>query len=259
MQSDHYTSNSSPFTHDPFSSSAFAPTRSRQPHTPVINASFSTPVTPATSYHSPYSDSISWPQASTSELPLDDLFATEDTLDTSFTNFDPLDFSVLDNMSQSAHSMSPEGSRATSKRKHDLDENWLVNDQSTLSIIDLQDPSWTLESASQPLLNTQLLIQEPSPGSSLVSTADASPSIEGPQLSPLKSAVETSNDDASARDLRRQRNTVAARKYRQKRLDRITELEQALAKTEKERDDLKLQVERWKMKAEVLQEMAKRD
>jgi Basic region leucine zipper len=55
--------------------------------------------------------------------------------------------------------------------------------------------------------------------------------------------------------LRRQRNSAAARKYRQRRLDRIEELEQALQKTQAERDDLKVQVARWRGKAEALQSL----
>ena len=43
---------------------------------------------------------------------------------------------------------------------------------------------------------------------------------------------------------KRQRNTLAARKYRQKRLDRICELENALQDVTRERDDLKLQLAR---------------
>jgi hypothetical protein len=58
--------------------------------------------------------------------------------------------------------------------------------------------------------------------------------------------------------LRRQRNSAAARKYRQRRLDRIEELEQELQKTQAERDDLKVQVARWRGKAEALQSLVAR-
>jgi hypothetical protein len=64
-----------------------------------------------------------------------------------------------------------------------------------------------------------------------------------------------SDEDAKIRDRRRQKNTLAARKYRQKRLDRIAQLEQALSRTEKERDDLRIQVESWKSKAKLLQDL----
>ena len=61
--------------------------------------------------------------------------------------------------------------------------------------------------------------------------------------------------DSEAKKVRRQRNSAAARKYRQRRLDRIEELEQALRETQTERDELKVQVARWKGKAEALQVM----
>ena len=62
------------------------------------------------------------------------------------------------------------------------------------------------------------------------------------------------SSESTSKEQRRQRNTMAARKYRQKRLDRIAELEDLLAKTEKERDNLRLELERWKTKAELLEE-----
>jgi len=55
---------------------------------------------------------------------------------------------------------------------------------------------------------------------------------------------------------RRERNSISARKYRQRRLDRIAELEQALANMEVERDSLAVQLECWKTKAELLRELA---
>jgi hypothetical protein len=67
---------------------------------------------------------------------------------------------------------------------------------------------------------------------------------------------EPTNDAAAHKKLRRERNSIAARKYRQKRIDRITELEELLAKSEKERLSLRVEVERWKTKAMVLEEIA---
>jgi len=55
--------------------------------------------------------------------------------------------------------------------------------------------------------------------------------------------------------LKRQRNTIAARKYRQKRLDRITELEDALESVTRERDDLKLRLARQEAETAALKEM----
>ncbi|KAF2191591.1 hypothetical protein K469DRAFT_542234, partial [Zopfia rhizophila CBS 207.26] len=54
---------------------------------------------------------------------------------------------------------------------------------------------------------------------------------------------------------KRVRNTLAARKYRQKRVDRITELEQALEDVTRQRDELRLQLARQEAETKVLREM----
>ncbi|KAI1132666.1 hypothetical protein F5Y10DRAFT_231043 [Nemania abortiva] len=60
-------------------------------------------------------------------------------------------------------------------------------------------------------------------------------------------------DDVTA--LKRQRNNVAARKYRQKRIDRINELELELDEVKQERDDLKLRLARQEAEAAALRTM----
>ncbi|KAH7014970.1 bZIP transcription factor, bZIP-1 [Ilyonectria destructans] len=62
-------------------------------------------------------------------------------------------------------------------------------------------------------------------------------------------------DSAATVVLKRQRNTMAARKYRQKRLDRIAELEQALADMTGDRDDLRLKLVRREAEVDALREM----
>lgn len=57
--------------------------------------------------------------------------------------------------------------------------------------------------------------------------------------------------------LKRQRNTIAARKYRQKRLDRVKELEDALESMTQDRDDLKLRLARQEAETAALKEMMK--
>lgn len=61
------------------------------------------------------------------------------------------------------------------------------------------------------------------------------------------------DDDAVA--IKRRRNTMAARKYRQKRLDRIAELEKALGEVSSERDDLRIQLARREAEVDALREM----
>ncbi|XXG97845.1 hypothetical protein Hte_004159 [Hypoxylon texense] len=55
--------------------------------------------------------------------------------------------------------------------------------------------------------------------------------------------------------LKRQRNNVAARKYRQKRIDRINELEAELKDVKEERDDLKIRLARQEAEAAALRTM----
>lgn len=66
--------------------------------------------------------------------------------------------------------------------------------------------------------------------------------------------VEAGSDGAQAA-IKRQRNTMAARKYRQKRLDRIAELEHALNDITGERDELRLQLARREAEVEALREV----
>ncbi|KAL7939359.1 basic-leucine zipper transcription factor [Trichoderma chlorosporum] len=66
--------------------------------------------------------------------------------------------------------------------------------------------------------------------------------------------IEAGGDEAQAA-IKRQRNTMAARKYRQKRLDRIADLERALSDMTGERDELKLKLARREAEVEALREV----
>lgn len=55
--------------------------------------------------------------------------------------------------------------------------------------------------------------------------------------------------------LKRQRNTVAARKYRQKRIDRITELEGEVDSLKAEREELRIKLARQEAETAALKEM----
>ena len=87
-----------------------------------------------------------------------------------------------------------------------------------------------------------------------------SPSSTHSTVSKLKGAgpltpgeTEPSEDPQTV--IKRQRNTMAARKYRQKRLDRIADLERALGDMTNERDELKLQLARKEAEVEALREI----
>ena len=55
--------------------------------------------------------------------------------------------------------------------------------------------------------------------------------------------------------VKRQRNTEAARRYRQRKVDRVSDLEDELRKMTQERDELKLKLARAETEADVLRGM----
>ncbi|KAH7129412.1 hypothetical protein B0J13DRAFT_627253 [Dactylonectria estremocensis] len=100
-------------------------------------------------------------------------------------------------------------------------------------------PSYAPTSSGFSTFALNLPSQQASPGSSSGST---------------KRKADNSSPEADA-NLKRQRNTLAARKYRQKRLDRIAELELALADVTSDRDDLRLKLVRREAEVDALREM----
>ncbi|KAF2275650.1 uncharacterized protein EI97DRAFT_347248, partial [Westerdykella ornata] len=54
---------------------------------------------------------------------------------------------------------------------------------------------------------------------------------------------------------KRRQNTLAARRYRQKRVDQMASLERALKETQTERDDLKVRVARLEGEVETLRQL----
>ncbi|CAN8096948.1 unnamed protein product [Discula destructiva] len=86
--------------------------------------------------------------------------------------------------------------------------------------------------------------------------SDSSPGRAGESS---RSGAGRANSKRDAEDpevvVKRQRNTIAARKYRQKRLDRIQELEDALKAMTGERDDLRLRLARQEAETAALREM----
>ncbi|KAK8006709.1 hypothetical protein PG991_013006, partial [Apiospora marii] len=79
-----------------------------------------------------------------------------------------------------------------------------------------------------------------------------SPDSSGTQTNSRKRA---SPPVDSSTALKRQRNNVAAKKYRQKKIDRITELEMELKGVRDERDDLKIRLARQEAEASALRSM----
>jgi len=56
---------------------------------------------------------------------------------------------------------------------------------------------------------------------------------------------------------RRHRNNLAAKRYRQKKIDRIQELEEEVNEVKQERDDLKIRLARQEAEVAALREMLK--
>ncbi|EEH16333.2 hypothetical protein PABG_06420 [Paracoccidioides brasiliensis Pb03] len=123
-----------------------------------------------------------------------------------------------------------------------------------------QAPTYQLQPKtynSPPTLNSSTF---PSP-SSTSTLNSASPSTRAGRLtaqatrSPAPKAAATAADRAADK---RRRNTLAARRFRQKQQDRVAELERTLERVCKERDELKMQAARWEGEAVALRGMLRK-
>ncbi|KAI0846632.1 hypothetical protein F5Y00DRAFT_243638 [Daldinia vernicosa] len=99
-------------------------------------------------------------------------------------------------------------------------------------------------------ISSQSDAENPNPS---VSPPDMPESSSGPSQ-PAKSQSHSPRVDAVTA-LKRQRNNAAARKYRQKRIDRISELETELRSVKEERDELRLRLARQEAETATLRSM----
>lgn len=76
-----------------------------------------------------------------------------------------------------------------------------------------------------------------------------------PATSDTSSPSNRDTTSNTSRVEKRKQNTLAARRYRQKRVDQMKQLEDALRKTELERDALKMRVARLEGETESLKQM----
>ncbi|KAH6656279.1 hypothetical protein BKA67DRAFT_654626 [Truncatella angustata] len=110
--------------------------------------------------------------------------------------------------------------------------------------------------------STTITPLQTSPSSTL--SHDFSPETT-PPFSHVASADSTAQRDPRKRSppadpetaLKRQRNNIAAKKYRQKKIDRIDELEAELKDVKDERDDLKIRLARQEAEVAALKSMFK--
>ncbi|CVK97501.1 uncharacterized protein FMAN_11549 [Fusarium mangiferae] len=150
--------------------------------------------------------------------------------------------------------MIPDMNALDTNTQLDVGDAFLAQEQPLITVNSspLEQPS----TSSTPYPHTTTTTTNKSPSSSIPGTSTfslhPSPSSSSGSSRKRKSSPD---DEESAVTLKRQRNTLAARKYRQKRLDRISELEEALAAMTNERDDMRLQLARREAEVDALREM----
>jgi hypothetical protein len=84
---------------------------------------------------------------------------------------------------------------------------------------------------------------------------EKSPSVTALSSTVSNPKVTSQPAESAARIEKRRQNTMAARRYRQKRVDQMSSLEAALKETQTERDDLKVRVARLEGEVETLREL----
>ncbi|KAF4446177.1 hypothetical protein F53441_10153 [Fusarium austroafricanum] len=141
-----------------------------------------------------------------------------------------------------------------------LDVNGFLAQEQPLITVNsspLEQPSTSNTPHPTPTSTTTTNANNKSPSSTIPGTSTFSlhPSPSSSSSSSRKRKSSSPEDEDAATTLKRQRNTLAARKYRQKRLDRISELEEALASMTNERDDMRLQLARREAEVDALREM----
>ena len=117
-------------------------------------------------------------------------------------------------------------------------------------MIDLPIPTDTLPSSHQ------LQAGRPTPPPSVFnagpSSKTTSPSIAPRAARASPSVSDSPEEGGDSRKRKRERNTEAARRYRQRRQDRLEELEDALAAMQKERDELRIKLARSEAETDIL-------
>lgn len=183
--------------------------------------------------------------------------------------YDYLDFALMESLD--AMPGFPAG-RGICRTPLEMEEARQRGEDATTTSYDMSpyDNALSNTDASQGPINGLGLLQRPLSGGPSIATASSStapttiqstpiPSISSAEsanlsasLSPLESGFEGGSGD---RKRKRERNTEAARRYRQRRVDHVSELEDALAAMTKERDDLRLKLARSEAEADVLRDM----
>ncbi|KAK4150581.1 hypothetical protein C8A00DRAFT_17921, partial [Chaetomidium leptoderma] len=94
-------------------------------------------------------------------------------------------------------------------------------------------------------------------GASLSHTTDGRITKRSAAFSSATAALSADDDDDAEIISRRHRNNIAAKRYRQKKIDRIEELEDVVKQVTQERDDLRIALARQEAEVAALREMLK--
>ncbi|CEL05110.1 Putative BZIP transcription factor JlbA/IDI-4 [Aspergillus calidoustus] len=110
----------------------------------------------------------------------------------------------------------------------------------------------TLSLPIQPSTATSTSVPVPVSASPMPSTT-----LQNPTPSPTRDSSSPREKENPSRISKRQLNTMAARRYRQRRLDRMTQLEEELEAVKRERDELKMRVSKLEGETDALRSMLK--
>lgn len=117
-------------------------------------------------------------------------------------------------------------------------------------MMDLPIPIDTLPSSHQ--LQAGRPTPPPSVSNAGPSSKTTSPTFAPRAARPSPSVSDSPEEGGDSRKRKRERNTEAARRYRQRRQDRLEELEDALAAMQKERDELRIKLARSEAETDIL-------
>lgn len=150
------------------------------------------------------------------------------------------------------------------KASHNTHEYGVYDDSFDESLPLFADPmQYTDQDPSLPRDGTaynNFLIEESTDCSNLLTanhSSSATPSFEGDTSHQSQAATPHSSrsEETSTRVQKRRANTLAARRSRQARVQKVVDLEAALKATQQERDALKLEVARLQGEAKALKEL----
>ncbi|KAL2870368.1 uncharacterized protein BJX67DRAFT_378346 [Aspergillus lucknowensis] len=136
-----------------------------------------------------------------------------------------------------------------------------VNSLASQSSADSPDPPFEPPQPTAAAAAAATTLTAPSHLTSIPITSAAASTMPSATSHPTPAPVSTSRDpspkESPARISKRQLNTLAARRYRQRRLDRITQLEEELVAVKRERDELKMRVSKLEGETDALRGMLK--